>query len=258
MSKLLALIRTLITYSIVAVVSALCIVPCALIALLPKKYREENRVFFWFATLFYKSIIYASFLPKKYSGLENIPKGPVIFVANHQSSIDIPLVGALCNGYPHVWLVLEYYSTKPILGFFIRRMFVAVDQRNPAKAARSLIRVLQRISDKHSDVIIFPEGGRYEDGKVHKFFQGFALLAKKTGFPVVPIYMPNNGKIYPPYSFIAYYHTIVVIAGKAFIYQKTDTPDLFTQKVNSWFTEQVANFSLQEKLENENNTTSND
>lgn len=179
-----------------------------------------------------------SFLPVKVIGKENIPAGPVVFVANHQSALDIPVMGSLCNGVPHVWLVMAYYINTPVLGFFIKRMFVSVDQENPTKAARSLIQVLRFVKEKNRHFIIFPEGGRYIDGKIHDFFQGFAIIAKKTERPVVPVYMPNNGKIYPPGSFLIHNYTLKIVIGRPFEYEQDDTDETFTEKVRSWFLQQ--------------------
>ena len=239
MSFVILVIKTVVGYALIACAGLICLIPCGVSALLPRPYRY-NRLFFWFADLFYKTTLFAAFVPQKFQGTKNIQAhGPVIFVANHQSSLDIPVLGALCNGYPHVWLALEYYAHEPLLGFFIKRMFVAVDRSDKHKAARSLLKVIAALSDDNKHLIIFPEGGRYTDGKIHDFFQGFAIIAKKTGYPVVPVYMPNNRKIYPPYSFLIYYYTLEVIIGEPYYYAQDDTQEIFTQRVRNWFVQQA-------------------
>lgn len=233
-------IRTIAGYCLIFLIGPFFVIPCIVIAFLPEKYRRDNRLFFLLADKFYKLIIYACFVPQRWIGLTNIPSGPVIFAANHQSSLDIPVVGALSKGYPHVWLVLEYYINTPIIGIFIRRMFVSVDRQNCTKAARSLIRVIQLVNKKNRNLIIFPEGGRFLDGKVHPFFEGFAIIARKTGRPVIPVYMPNNRIIYPPTGFLVHYAPLIVVVGKPFVYDTHDTDELFTQRVRQWFLDQVA------------------
>jgi len=242
MSFIVLFFKTIAGYTLIACAGIICLIPCGLIALLPKPYRY-NKFFFWFADLFYKTTLFATFGPQKFQGIANIPAGrPVIFVANHQSSLDIPVLGALCNSYPHVWLALEYYANEPVLGFFIKRMFIAVDRSDKHKAARSLLKVLNALSDDNKHLLIFPEGARYTDGKVHDFFQGFAIIAKKTGYPVVPVYMPNNYKIFPPYSFLIYYYTLEVIIGQPYYYTEHDTTPEFTKKVHAWFVEQAEKY----------------
>ena len=130
------LFKTLLSYTIIGIAACFFVPPCLVIACLPARYRYDNRVFFFLTDRFYKIVIAATFNKYIVEGKEHLPTEPAIFVANHQSSLDIPVLGSLCNGYPHVWLVLELYLQTPILGFFIKRMFIAVDQSNPAKAAR--------------------------------------------------------------------------------------------------------------------------
>lgn len=242
MNKIFIFLRTIISYIYAAIICAIFIPPCLLIACLPAAWRYDNHLFFFLFDKMFKLILWGLFMPIKICGKENLLDEPVIFAPNHQSSLDIPVVGALCNGRPHVWLVLDFYLKFPVLGFFIKRMFVAVNQTNPAQAARSLIKIFKFVKDQHKDLIIFPEGGRYNDGTIHKFFEGFAIIAKKTGRPVIPVFIPNNGKIYPPKSFLIYYNQLVVIIGPAIKFEESDTDESFTNKVRDWFVEQNKKF----------------
>lgn len=236
-------IRTVITYLLIGIAMAACLPPAIFILLLPEKYRYNNRVLFFLLYLLYKIALKVSFLPKSIKGLDNILKtGPVIFVANHQSSIDIPIVGYLTNGKPHIWLVLSYYENRGILGFFIRRLFVPIDNTNKFKSAKSLVNLLSQAKKYPADIIIFPEAGRFTDGKIHKFYDGFALVAQKTGYPVIPVYMENNGKIYPPHNFLINNYTIKVIIGNPFVYNNSiDTLQSFTESVFQWFVKKNQN-----------------
>lgn len=187
---------------------------------------------------FYKLICKATLTPLIIKGAENFPHEPVILAPNHQSALDIPLVGSLCQGTPHVWLVLEYYASVPILGFFIRQMFVPVDRKSPSKAARSLIKIYKRVQGKNRHLIVFPEGGRFISGKVQEFFEGIAVIARKTNRPVLPIFMPNNRKIYPPGSFYINPYPLIVIVGKPFTIGPEETEKEFMQRIRQWFIEQ--------------------
>ena len=239
--KIFIFFRTLLSYTLFLIVVPFFIVPCFLIACLPERYRYDNRLFFFLLYWFYRSVIFFTFNPLYIEGEKNIQGvTPAIFVANHQSSFDVPVMGMLSRGASHVWLVLEYYVNTPVLGFFIRRMFVPVDRASQVKAARSLIKLIELLQEHKRNLIIFPEGGRYTDGTVHPFFKGFAVIAKKTGFPVIPVYLPYNGKIYPPYSFLIYRYPIKVIIGRPFIYEEEDTDESFKEKVYSWFIDRVA------------------
>lgn len=232
--------RTCLTYLIVFIAGAVLVPPCLIIACLPAKYRYDNRLFFLLLDYFYKIVVYAPLTPVHITGEEHLPKDAAIFVANHQSSFDIPALGSLCNGVSHVWLVLAYYVSTPVLGFFITRMFVPVDKKQSGSSARSLIQLYRFVEGKQRHLLIFPEGGRFIDGTIHPFYEGFAMIAKKTGRPVIPVYMPNNGKLYPPFSFYVYPVDVVIHIGAPFYFQETDTEAEFTQRVRQWFIEQSA------------------
>ncbi len=241
--NIILLMRTLIFYFCVGVLCLIFIPPLFVIACLPARYRYENKFIFTLLDWFYKLLLRVSFLKINIQGKQNLPSSPAIFVANHQSSADIPVLGSLCNGYPHVWLVLSYYAKTPVMGFFVRRMFIPVDRANAAKAARSLIQIYRFVSKHKRHVLIFPEGTRRTDGKIHEFYGGFAIIAKKTGQPVIPIFMPTTGKIYPPASFYLYSYPLIIIIGEPFYCGEDETEQAFTQRVRQWFLKENEKYS---------------
>ena len=136
--------------------------------------------------------------------MENIPHQPVIFAANHQSSMDIPLIGVLPHGKPHIWLARAELLKTWFLHIVLRRLAVVADVTSHAKATRSLIRLLKLVEGEDLDVMIFPEGGRFTDDKdLHEFFGGFVILAKALKRPVVPVSIFGVDKVYPPRSFFS-------------------------------------------------------
>lgn len=229
------LIRTLITYLLIGLLILICLPFMTLLLLLPERYRYTNRLYLFFADMLYKGMLRSGLLPIQVIGREHIPSTPTIIVANHQSSLDIPMVGALLDRHPHLWFVLSYYASMPFLGFFVKRMGVSVDPSNPVLAARALIQIMRKAQQYNCHIIIYPEGGRFTDGEIHDFFYGFAILAKKTNFPVVPVYMPNNYKIYPPGSFLIYPCLLKVVVGPALFYSQEETDAQFAERVRGWF-----------------------
>lgn len=243
--KIVLFVRSLLTYLLIGITLAFVLPPLFIIACLPARYRYDNAFFFYLVDWLYFTSLYGTFNKVTFIGKEHLPKeGPVIFAANHQSALDIPVVGTLCNGYSHVWYVLAYYVNTPVLGFFVSRMFVPVERDKPVKAAGSLIRLLRFIQEQKRHLIIFPESRRFIDGKIHPFYGGFAMVAKRTKRPVIPVFMPNNGAIYPPDSFYIYRQPIDVIIGKPFYFQDDETEEHFIARVRDWFVEQNKNYSL--------------
>jgi len=240
--KLFLILRTIFSYMLCGIGVLIFIPPAFLIACLPARFRYDNKVFFWLLDCFYTWIIYASLNPVTFIGKKNLPNEPAIFAANHQSTLDILVVGSLLNGYPHVWLVLAYYVDAPILGFFIKRMFVPVERDQPVKAAGALRKIIKFIQDQKRHLIIYPEGTRHTDGKIHEFYEGFALVAKRTGRPVIPVFMPNNAAIYPPHSFYIYNYPLDIIIGKPFYYRDDESVAEFVKRVRAWFVDEYKKY----------------
>jgi 1-acyl-sn-glycerol-3-phosphate acyltransferase len=133
-------------------------------------------------------------------GLDRIQDldGPVVFVANHHSHIDTPL---LLSTIPDRWrhrivvgAAADYFfgtrassalSALVIGAIPIERTKVG---RKSADLARSLI-------DEGWSLLIFPEGGRSPDGWGQPFRGGAAYIAMRCGVPVVPIHVEGTGRI---------------------------------------------------------------
>lgn len=109
-----------------------------------------------------------------------------IFAANHQSQFDIfVLQGYL--GVDFRWMAKKELFDIPIFGAGMRSAgYISVDRSRGRQALQSLNEAAQRISDGTS-VIIFPEGTRSPDGRLHSFKSGAMVLAIKAGVPIVPV-----------------------------------------------------------------------
>ena len=121
-------------------------------------------------------------------GLEHVPRGgPLIVVANHVSNADPPLVGAFllpALGRPLHWLAKEPLFRGPV-GAFLRAQRVY-----PVRAGGSDVdayRTARGVLERGGVMIIFPEGTRSPDGRLSEARPGVALLAWRTGVPVLPV-----------------------------------------------------------------------
>lgn len=234
------IVRNLFCRFLLIIVSIIFLIPIAIFLIFPEKYRYKYPIIFYPVHWFYCAILKITFLPITYKGLENIPKNqPVIFAANHQSTLDIPLIGVLSKYVPHVWLAKAELMDSIIIRWVVPLLSVLVDVSSPRNAMLSLRKILNIVNNHHRNLIIFPEGTRRTDGKVHDFFGGFAMLAKKTGRPVVPVCIVGINKAYPPETFWLYLYPITVIVGKPFLYEEHDTDESFKVRVHQWFNEQM-------------------
>lgn len=231
-------IRTFFGYTIIAVGGLLILIPLLIaLLILPERYLYTSRFVFTLLDWWYRLILKAFFISMRVHG--NMPHETAIIVANHQSALDIPVIGVLCHGHPHSWYVLDYYANKPIIGFFIRRLGMSVTQNDGIQGAKALILGMRRMLDYNCHIILFPEGGRYVDGDIHPFLPGFALLARKTGRPVLPLFLRDVGALLPPKSCILKKHfPIDVIVGPLYAYQADETDEQFVKRVYDWFKQQ--------------------
>ena len=190
--------QTLFSRFILFVLMATYLAPILILFLLPRRWGFETKLYYWLEYSFCWLMLKTSCMPISYSGLENMPHEPAIIAANHQSSLDIPLLVYALRGYPHVWMAINTLMSSPILRFILPKVAVLVDVSSPIAGMRTLIAAIKRVNGKRCHVIIFPEGGRYDDGKIHDFFAGFVILAKKMNRPVVPIFIKGVNIAYPP------------------------------------------------------------
>ena len=119
-------------------------------------------------------------------GLQRIPAGTCIFAANHTSSADAPaVVGAIPRRIS--MLLKRSLFDWPIAGqaFYLAR-FIPVDRFDRDSAIESLEKATEAIRNGQS-FLIYPEGTRSPDGRLQELKKGTAVMAIKSGAPIVPI-----------------------------------------------------------------------
>ncbi len=110
-----------------------------------------------------------------------------IFVANHISYLDIPMIFlSLKNKKIRILGKIEM-KRVPIFGFIYKNAVVMVDRSNHNTRAKS-VRQLKSVLSKGISIFIFPEGTFNETGKPLKdFYDGAFRIAVETGTPIKPI-----------------------------------------------------------------------
>jgi 1-acyl-sn-glycerol-3-phosphate acyltransferase len=119
-------------------------------------------------------------------GLERLVPGKTyVFVANHQSIYDIPV---LFWSIPFQLRIIakESLGNFPMLGPHLKRTgHMLVDRKHPDRAG--ILGWASRLTSNGLSLIVFPEGTRSRDGHMNKFKGGSLLLAMQAGLPIVPI-----------------------------------------------------------------------
>ncbi len=250
MKLLLTIFRSVIAYGLFTILCALFFFPVLLLCLIPARWCASSTfssgIVASVAHYFYKGALFCSLLRIRYEGVKNIPEGPVIFVANHQSALDIPLLGVLAGRMTHLWLATTWLLHSPIFRLVLPRACALIDTQTQFKAMRSLLYAIKLVNNGHKGhVLMFPEGGRFTDGTVHEFYAGFVVLAKETKRPIVPVYIDGVSQAYPPSAFLVQNYPITVTIGKPLYFNEEEMSDKeLKNMVYSWFVS-MANQSSQ-------------
>ncbi len=127
-------------------------------------------------------------------GRDRVPASTAcIYIANHQSNLDPPLLASLQPG--HSAMMLKQSLMKiPMLGYAMRLAhFIPVDRSGKLEDARHSLRQAAGVLRSGTSLTIFPEGTRSPDGKLLPFKSGPFFLAMQTGVPVVPVTISGTG-----------------------------------------------------------------
>ncbi|HLC96828.1 MAG TPA: lysophospholipid acyltransferase family protein [Candidatus Nanoarchaeia archaeon] len=175
---------------------------------------------------------------RKINGIENLPKGPFIFAANHGSFLDDLLLPMIIittiNRYVHIYCNDEYFRN-----FFLRKFLewgrvipVRVYECSEKKAInKKAYKKALRYLQKGEPIGIFPEGHRSPDGRIKKAHTGIGSLAAAANVPVVPIGTKGTFRVWPKGTALPRLKKIVVIQiGKPFVF-KNKNPRQITVKV---------------------------
>jgi len=149
------------------------------------------------ARLWGKSILVVSGIPVEVVGLCNIVPGrSYIFMANHQSNFDIPVLLG-CLRVQFRWLAKAELFKIPVFGRAMRGAgYIPIDRFNRESAFKSIRQAAGKVKDGVS-VMIFPEGTRSPDGHVGPFKKGGFVMAVDAGVPIVPIVIRGTRRIMP-------------------------------------------------------------
>jgi 1-acyl-sn-glycerol-3-phosphate acyltransferase len=129
-------------------------------------------------------------------GLDRVQPGTTyIFVSNHQSIYDIPVLFASLPFQLRI-IAKESLARFPVLGWHLRRGgHLFVDRQHPDRAG--ILKRWRALVSEGLSLIIFAEGTRSADGRVARFKAGSFLLAIEAGLPVVPVAVIGTRAVMP-------------------------------------------------------------
>ncbi|MBM4262673.1 MAG: 1-acyl-sn-glycerol-3-phosphate acyltransferase [Deltaproteobacteria bacterium] len=195
-------------FAAVTIVLALTTITIGLFERHGKVAYRVNRFWTWI-------ILWAGGVSLKVRGLEHIdPRQPYIFMVNHQSNVDIPVLVQSLPQFQLRWVAKKELLKVPFFGWAMwATKHVTVDRNDPQGAVRSL-KVAQERMAAGISIVVFPEGTRSRDGKLQRFKKGGFLLAAQAGKPIVPVTINGSGRLLPSGAFQLRPGTIEVTVDK--------------------------------------------
>jgi 1-acyl-sn-glycerol-3-phosphate acyltransferase len=150
--------------------------------------------------------------------LGRIPKtGPLIIASNHISNADGVLVGGWLTpalGRRIHWLGKREMVEWPVLGRLARAGSIHPVDRGSADV--EAFRLAERILAEGHVLLVFPEGTRSPTGALQEAKDGLALLALRSGAPILPVGVAGTDRFWPKGRFLRPGGRIALNVGEAF------------------------------------------
>lgn len=128
-------------------------------------------------------------------GTENVPQDEtVLFIGNHQSNFDIPLLLASIDK-PKGFIAKAELASWPLISTWMKYIrCVFMDRDNLRKSAEAIVQGINILKDGHS-MVIFPEGTRAKDYNMLPFKAGSFKLALKPKVKIIPVTIDGSFKL---------------------------------------------------------------
>jgi len=167
------------------------------------------------------------------AGLEHLDLGrPYVFMPNHASFLDILLVFAFI---PHEFRIIvkkEFFSI-PFLGLTVRSSAqIPLDRKHPRAGLQSIKKAADLLN-KGVSVVVFPEGTRSRDGKIHDFKKTLFVLPIRMQTPVVPVLIEGTFEALPAGSVMLRRYPLKMT------FLEPIPADTLSDKDRAWYAEKV-------------------
>lgn len=165
-------------------------------------------------------------------GRENIPAEPAIAYWKHQSAWETL---AQLKVFPkQSWVLKRELMWIPLIGQALLAIKpIAIDRKSGHTAVNQVVNGgTKRMLDDGMWVMIFPEGTRMPPGTTRRYGISGALLAEKTGRPIIPV-AHNAGDFWRRNAFLKHPGTIQVRVGRP-MYPDGSKPEDFNREIQAW------------------------
>lgn len=168
-----------------------------LIALPGGLFDRNGRRLHWFSFAWSWLIMKTIFSPVTVTGLEKIDTTrTLVYAVNHASALDIPV---LYVNLPFQFRIAfkKELLVYPVVGWQLKRSGqICLDQQNPTRSVGAIKSAVKSLR-AGMPLVIFPEGGRTNDGHIKPFLPGAFFLAIKAQVDIVPIALVGTFELLP-------------------------------------------------------------
>ena len=153
----------------------------------------------FYANLMVEWVAASCGITSQVTGWENVPRTPVVIMSKHQSAWETIFIEAK---FPdQCWIVKRELLFLPFVGWSLMAIrAIAIDRKSGQSAREQIVQQGAGRLKEGLWVTIFPEGTRVAPGKVGRYGIGGALLATRSGTPILPI-AHNAGEFWGRYAF---------------------------------------------------------
>ena len=166
-----------------------------ILAIIISFFSRTGNIVHLIARIWGRGILFVSRIRVSVQGLAQVdPLRSYIYMSNHQSNFDIPVLLAHLP-VQFRWLAKEELFKIPIFSRAMRGAgYVRIDRFNREAAIESLKEAAAKMKNGVS-IMIFPEGTRSRDGDIRPFKKGGFVMAVDTGVPIVPVIVQGTWPI---------------------------------------------------------------
>lgn len=202
-------------YAFKLVVIALITIPAALLTIVIGPFDPYGKRVYPFTRFWTWIIVALGRISIKADGLSRLdPNRNYVFIANHQSNIDIPVLVQSLEAFQLRWLAKKELLRVPFFGWAMRASKHIVVDRDDHLNALTSLRIAKERIEAGISIMIFPEGRRSSSGSLLPFKKGGFLLAAKAGIPIVPVTINGSGKLLPVGAWRLRRGTVELIIGE--------------------------------------------
>jgi 1-acyl-sn-glycerol-3-phosphate acyltransferase len=222
-------------FAVVTIFFCFCVISCFA---MPISWRYAGQRGWVRTCLFLMRIICG--LRYRVEGSDHIPSKPVIIFSKHQSTYETIALFDIVQ--PIAWVLKRELLWIPIFGWALALVApTAIDRKAGGRAIDQVVKQGCRSLHKERWVVIFPEGTRMTPGSPPSYRSGGAILASKSGYPVLPI-AHNAGEFWPRSSMLIWPGEITFSVGPL-IHSENRKPEEIMQLAQNWIENKMKEIS---------------